>query len=76
MHATPCKLLLGSALTFVPFLAMAAPLCAVQPASAELPSTAPPNTTVSYPASNEGTGLTPIPAAEADQIPALQRIRA
>ncbi len=76
MHATFRKLLLGSALAFVPFLAGAAPLCAVQPGSAEPPPPAPPNTTVSYPASNESIGLTPIAAAEADQIPALQRIQA
>jgi thiol:disulfide interchange protein DsbG len=76
MHATPRKLLLGSALTFIPFLAVAAPLCAVQPTPAEPTSAATPSTTVSYPASNEGMGLTPIPAAEADQVPALQRIRA
>ena len=75
MHAIPRKLLLGSALTFVPFLATAAPLCAVQPMAAG-PTSAAPNTTVSYPASNEGNGLTPIPAAEADQVPALQRIQA
>ena len=75
MHATPRKLLLGSALTLVPLLAVAAPLCAVQPTAAEAPAM-PPNTTVSYPASSEGNSLTLIPAAEADQIPALQRIRA
>ena len=75
MHATSRKLLLASALSFVPFLAMAAPLCAVQPLAAEPPAM-PPNTTVSYPAASEGNGLTLIPAAEADQIPALQRIRA
>ena len=75
MHATLRKLLLGSALMFIPFFAVAAPLCTVQPASAELP---PPvaNTTVSYPASNEGIGLTPISSEKADQVPALQRIRA
>ena len=66
---------LGLSWVLLPSLTMAAPLCAVQPASAELPLTAP-NTTVSYPASSEGNGLTPISAAEADQIPALQRIRA
>ncbi len=76
MHATPRKLLLGSALTFIPFLAVAAPLCAVQPTPAEPTSAATPSTTVSYPASNESVGLTLIPAAEADQVPALQRIRA
>lgn len=75
MHATSRKLLLGSALSFIPLLAMAAPLCAVQPTAGEAPAT-PPNTTVSYPAASEGNGLTPIPAAEADQVPALQRIRA
>ena len=75
MHATLRKLLLGSALTLVPFLAVAAPLCAVQPTAAAAPA-APPNTTVSYPAYSEGNGLTLIPAAEADQIPALRRIRA
>ena len=76
MHSIARELLLGSALTLVPLFAEAAPLCAVQPASAELPSPAPPNTTVSYPASNEGIGLTPISAAKADQIPALRRIQA
>ena len=76
MHAIPRKLLPASALTFIPFLAVAAPLCAVQPTAAELTPAAAPKTTVSYPASNEGTGLAPIPAAEADQIPALRRIRA
>ncbi len=76
MHAIPRKLLLGSALTFIPFLAVAAPLCAVQPVAAEPPPATTPNTTVSYPASNEGIGLTPVSAAEADQVPALQRIRA
>lgn len=75
MHAPPRKLLLGSALTFIPFLAVAAPLCAVQPVAAEPPPATTPNTTVSYPASNEGIGLTPIPAAQVDQVPALQRIR-
>ena len=76
MHATPRKLLLGSALSFVPLLAVAAPLCAVQPTAAEAPTAALPNTTVSYPATSEGNGLTPIAAAEADQVPALRRIRA
>ncbi len=76
MHAIPRKLRLGSALTFVPLLATAAPLCAVQPTSSEPPQATMPSTTVSYPASNEGIGLTPIQAAEADQIPALQRIQA
>ena len=76
MCAIPRKLLLGSALTFVPFLAVAAPLCAVQPVAAEPTSAALPNTTISYPASDEGIGLTLISAAKADQIPALQRIRA
>lgn len=66
---------LGLSWVLLPSLTMAAPLCAVQPASAELPSAAP-NTTVSYPASSESNGLTPIPAAEADRIPALQRIQA
>lgn len=75
MHATSRKLLLGSALTFIPFLVTAAPLCAVQPTAAEPTPAAAPNTTVSYPASNESNGLTPISAAEADQVPALQRIR-
>ena len=75
MHATSRKLLLGSALTFVPFLAVAAPLCAVQPMAVEPTPAAPSNTTVSYPASNEGIGLTPIAAAEADQVPVLQHIR-
>jgi len=69
------KLVLGSALTLVPLLAEAAPLCAVQPASADLPSAAPPNTTVSYPAANESVGLLSISAAEANQVPALQRIQ-
>ena len=76
MHATLRKLLFGSALTLVPLLAVAAPLCTVQPVAAEPTPAMPPNTTVSYPTSNEGIGLTPIPAAEADQVPALQRIRA
>jgi len=76
MRSIPRKLLLGSALTLVPLLSEAAPLCAVQPASAELPPAMPPTTTVSYPASNESPGLPPIPAAEANQVPALQRIQA
>lgn len=76
MHATSRKLLLGSALTFIPCLAMAAPLCAVQPTPADQPPAMLPNTTVSYPASNEGNGLTPVSATEADQVPALQHIRA
>ena len=76
MHAIPHKLLLGSGLTLFPLSTRAAPLCAVQPVSAGLPSAMPPNMTVSYPASNESIGLTPISAAEADQVPALRRIRA
>ena len=76
MHAISHKLLLGSALTLFPLLTTAAPLCAVQPASAELQSATPSNTTVSYPASNESIGLTLISATEADQVPALRRIRA
>ena len=76
MYAFSRKFLFASALTLIPLFTEAAPLCAVQPASAELSSTVPPNTTVSYPASNESVGLTSIPAAKADQIPALQRIQA
>jgi len=76
MDAFSRKFLLVSALTFIPILAEAAPLCAVQPASAELPSAVPPSTTVSYPASNESVGLTPLSAAEANQVPALHRIQA
>lgn len=76
MHAIPRQLLLGSALTFIPCLTVAAPLCAVQPTHADQPPVTLPNTTVSYPASNEGIGLTPISAGEADQVPALRRIRA
>ncbi len=76
MYTSSRKFLLASALTLVPLLTKAAPLCAVQPASAELPLPALPNTTVSYPASNESNGLTPISAAEANQTPALQRIQA
>jgi len=75
MYTFSRKFLLASALTLIPLLAVAAPLCAVQPASADLPSAAPPNTTVSYPASNENVGLTSIPAAEANQVPVLQRIQ-
>jgi len=67
--------LLGSTMAFVPLLAGAAPLCAVQSASADLPSTAPPNTIVSYPAANESVGLVSISAAEANQVPALQQIQ-
>ena len=76
MHVTPRKLLLGSALTLIPFLALAAPLCAVQPMAGEPTPAGAPSTTVSYPASNEGNGLTLIPAVEANQVPALQRIQA
>jgi len=76
MYTFSRKFLLASALTFIPLLTEAAPLCAVQPASAELPPPEPPNTTVSYPASNESVGLTSISAAEANQTPALQRIQA
>ena len=76
MHPISHRLLLGSVLALIPLLTEAAPLCAVQPASAVSPSMAPPNTTVSYPASNEGIGLAPISEAKADQIPALKRIRA
>jgi len=76
MHPISRKLVLSSALTLLPLLAGAAPLCAVQPASADLPSEASPNTAVTYPASNESNGLTPISDAEANQIPALQRIQA
>jgi len=68
--------LLGSTLALIPLLTEAAPLCAVQPASADLPSAAPPNTTVSYPAANESVGLLSISAAEANQVPALQPIQA
>ncbi len=67
--------LLGSTMALVPILAGAAPLCAVQPASPDLPSAAPPNTTVSYPAASESVGLLSISAAEANQVPALQRIQ-
>jgi len=67
--------LLGSTMALVPLLAGAAPLCAVQPASADLPSAAPPNTIVSYPAANESVGLVSISAAEANQVPALQQIQ-
>jgi len=70
------NLVLGLALTLVPLLAEATTLCAVQPTSAELPSTMPPSTTVSYPAANESVGLVSISAAEATQVPALQRIQA
>jgi len=76
MYLTFRKLFLGSALTLIPFLTGAAPLCAVQSASADLPSAEPPNTTVSYPASNKSNGLTPISAEEANHVPALQRIQA
>jgi len=76
MHLIVHRLLFCSALTLIPTLAEAAPLCAVQPASAELPSTMPPNTSVSYPASNKSNGLAPISAKEANQVPALQRIQA
>jgi len=76
MHAISHKLLLGSALTLFPLLTEAAPLCAVQPASVQLPPAMPPNTTVSYPASNESTGLTSISTEEAGQVPALQHIQA
>ena len=76
MHFITRVVRVGSALTFIPFLAVGAPLCAVQPTAAEPTPAAPPNTTVSYPASNESNGLTPIPAAEANQVPALQRIQA
>ncbi len=76
MHPFSPMLLLGTSLALIPFLAVAAPLCAVQPTAAEPTPATTPNMTVSYPASSEGNGLTPISAAEADQIPALQRIRA
>jgi len=76
MYFTFRKLLLGSALALIPLLTQAAPLCAVQPTSADLPPKAPPNTTVSDPASNKSNGLTPISAEEANQVPALQRIQA
>lgn len=74
--------LLGSAMTLAPLLAGAAPLCAIQPSSAvssAQPASAqppPPGTTVTYPASDGDLGLRLIPAAEADQVPALRRIRA
>lgn len=68
--------LLGPALTLVPVLTAAAPLCAVQPASAGPLPAAPPGTVVTYPATNEGLGLTPVPALEADTTPALRQIRA
>ena len=76
MCFTFLKLLLGSALTLIPLLAEAAPLCAAQPASAELPPPSPASTTVTYPAANESNGLTSISAAKANQTPALQRIHA
>ena len=76
MHAHSRKLLLCSALTFIRFLAAAAPLCAAQPVSVEPQSGTPPGTVVTYPAMNGGLGLTPVPAVEADAIPALRQIRA
>ncbi len=75
MRFISCKLLFGSTMALVPLLAEAAPLCAVQPASADLPSAAPPNTIVSYPAANESVGLVLISPAEANQVPALQHIQ-
>jgi len=75
MYSLSRIFLLGSTMALVPLLAEAAPLCAVQPASADLPSAAPPNTIVSYPAANESVGLLSISAAEANQVPALQHIQ-
>jgi len=75
MHYLSRIFLLGSTMALVPLLAGAAPLCAVQPASADLPSAVPPNTIVSYPAANENVGLVSISAAEANQVPALQHIQ-
>ena len=75
MHPFSPMLLLGTSLALIPFLTVAAPLCAVQPTAAEPTPATTPNTTVSYPALDKGNGLTPIPAAEADQVPALQRIQ-
>ncbi len=76
MHATSHRLVLGSALTFIPLFAVAAPLCAVQAASAETPSGAAPDTTVTHPASYGNLGLTTISVTNADQVPALRRIQA
>ncbi len=75
MYSFSRVFLLGSTMALVPLLAGAAPLCAVQSASADLPSAAPPNTIVSYPAANESVGLVSILAAEANQVPALQHIQ-
>jgi len=75
MYSFSRVFLLGSTMALVPLLAGAAPLCAVQSASADLPSAAPPNTIVSYPAVNESVGLVSILAAEANQVPALQHIQ-
>ncbi len=76
MHAISHRLVLGSALTCISILAVAAPLCAVQPESVETPPALPPDATVTYPASNGNLGLTTIPVTEADQVPALRRIQA
>jgi len=76
MYLLSRMFLLGSTMALIPLLTEATPLCAVQPASPDLPSAAPPNTTVSYPAANESVGLLSISAAEANQVPALQRIQA
>ena len=76
MHIFLRKLLLSSALTFTPFLSLAAPLCAVQPASTE-PRPAPSaSAVVTYAAGNEAFGLPTVPASETDLVPALRQIRA